>query len=64
MSMEHQIYVLREWMYNNRDTWSGEVTKEYCDGLRIFWYQETSQPLAHEHGKILSSCCMCVNENR
>ncbi|XP_023639601.1 uncharacterized protein LOC111830945 [Capsella rubella] len=54
-SREHEIYTIRRWMYNHRDSETGDVTREFCDGLRGFMYQATNQPFARDNGLGLPS---------
>ncbi|KAG7543657.1 Transposon En/Spm-like [Arabidopsis thaliana x Arabidopsis arenosa] len=53
---EHEIYTLRRWMYNHRDPTTGDVTKEFTDGLRDFMYQATNESFARENGSIFCPC--------
>jgi len=59
---EYEIYILRSWMYNHRDQATGEVTREYYEGLCGFMYQATNEPFARENGTIFCPCRKCINE--
>lgn len=56
------IEVTRKWMHNHRDSASGEVTKEFHNGLCNFMNQAISQPFAIENNKIFCPCPKCVNK--
>ena len=61
MTSEHEVFALRRWMYNRRDPETGEVTKEFRDGLRAFINQAVNNPFTPNDGNIFCPCVKCGN---
>ena len=56
------IYRAREWMYNRVDEVTGEIKKEYKEGLTGFMQFATNQEISREQGKMSCPCSKCDNE--
>ncbi|XP_019082497.1 PREDICTED: uncharacterized protein LOC109125373 [Camelina sativa] len=63
MSSPHNIYRVREWMYNRLDAITGDIRHEYKEGLSEFMQFASNQEMTITKGIMSCPCVRCDNDH-